>query len=159
MILHDWFDLSNAGVGVAGLGLTLLAVRQATGAKRAATEAREAVHHRNAADAFAEIVRLAEQFATWVECERRAESVVQARELVVRIAASRGEYGRFLSSDGASLKRVGASCQRLADFLSQGEFPFSAAAKKNLFSETLRIVQDLNAILGRLRGEMEKDGL
>jgi hypothetical protein len=60
MILHDWFDWSNAGVGVVGLAFTLWAVRQATGAKRAAIEARKAVYRRNAADAMVEIVRIAE---------------------------------------------------------------------------------------------------
>jgi hypothetical protein len=50
MILHDWFKWSNAGVGVVGLGLTLWAVWQATGAKKAAREARQAVYRRNATD-------------------------------------------------------------------------------------------------------------
>jgi hypothetical protein len=60
MILHDLFDWSNSGVGVAGLVLTVGAVWQATGEKRAATEAKEAVNRRNAADAMMEVVRIAE---------------------------------------------------------------------------------------------------
>jgi hypothetical protein len=36
MILHDWFDWSNASVGVSGLALTIAAIWQATGAKKAA---------------------------------------------------------------------------------------------------------------------------
>ena len=65
MILHDWFDLSNSGVGVAGLILTVGAIWQATGAKKAATEARQAVYRRSAADAMVEIVRIAEQLITY----------------------------------------------------------------------------------------------
>ena len=41
MILHDLFDWSNAGVGGVGLLLTIAAIVQATGAKRAAREARQ----------------------------------------------------------------------------------------------------------------------
>ncbi len=155
MMLHDSFEWSNAAIGGFGLLLTLAAIVQATGAKQAATGARNAVHHRNAADSFAEIVRLAEQFATWVECERRAEAIVQVREIVLRMAHDRGEFGRFLSYDADTLRGVELSCQRLADFLGQGEFPVSAAAKSELFRETLKIVQDLSAILGRLRARYE----
>lgn len=158
MIAHDSFEWTNAAIGSLGLLLTVVAIVQATGAKRAATEAREAVHHRNAADSFAEIVRLAEQFATWVECERRAEAVVQVREIILRMARNRGEFGRFLSFDGDTLRSVESNCQWLADFLGQGEFPVSAAGKSELFSETLKIVQDLSAILGRVRARIDQGG-
>jgi hypothetical protein len=33
MILRDWFDWTNSGIGVAGLALTVGAVFQATGGK------------------------------------------------------------------------------------------------------------------------------
>jgi cytosine/uracil/thiamine/allantoin permease len=58
-IPRDWFDWSNASVGIVGLGLTLWAVRQATGAKVAATEAREAIRQREASDSFSELGALA----------------------------------------------------------------------------------------------------
>lgn len=104
MFLHDWFDWSNAGVGVAGLALTVGALAQATGAKRAARQAREAIGHGNAADSLSEMVRFAEQLATWVQCERRAEAIVQVREIVLRIARDRGEFDRFLASDADKLR-------------------------------------------------------
>jgi hypothetical protein len=135
--------------------LTLWAVAEATKAKEAAKQARKAVFHRNAADSFTEILRFAEQFATWVECERRAEAVVQIREIVLRLARDRGEFDRFLGSDGDKLVEVESNCKIMADFLSRGEFPFGAAAKRDLFNETLRIVRDLSEVLGRLRGRME----
>lgn len=157
MIAHDSFEWTNAAIGSLGLLLTVVAIVQATGAKRVATEAREAVHHRNAADSFAEIMRFAEQFATWVECERRPEAVVQVREIVLRIARDRGEFGRFLSFDADTLKNVESSCQRLADSLGQGAFPLNAIAKAELFRETQKIVQDLGAVLGRVRARIEME--
>ena len=55
--------------------LTVGAIWQATGAKKAATEARQAVYRRNAADAMVEIVRIAEQLNTsdFVRAPSRSE--------------------------------------------------------------------------------------
>jgi len=42
------FDWTNSGVGLAGLALTVGAIVQATSAKKAATEARDAVRYHDA---------------------------------------------------------------------------------------------------------------
>jgi hypothetical protein len=140
------------------LGFTLWAVAQATGAKRAATDAKEAIYRRNAADAMVEIVRIAEQLNTSVLYERRVEASIQLRELVFRIPRDREEFASFLASDGDKLRSVESSCKRWADFLIQGEFPLNAAEKKYLFSETLNTVQELSAIQGRLRRMLDQEG-
>jgi hypothetical protein len=140
-----------------GLAFTLWAVRQATGAKRAAIEARKAVYRRNAADAMVEIVRIAEQLNTSVLYERRVEASIQLRELVFRIPKDREEFARFLGSDGDKLINVESSCKRWADFLVQGEFPLNAAEKRILFSETLNTVQELSAIQGRHRRMLDQE--
>ena len=129
MILHDLFDWSNSGVGVAGLALTVGAIWQATGAKKAARDARSAVYHRNAADAMVEIVRIAEQLHISVLYERQAEASIQLRELAFRIPRDREEFADIVASDTAKLKDVESNCRRLADFLGQGKFPLNAAAK------------------------------
>jgi hypothetical protein len=74
MILHDLFDWSNAGVGAAGLMLTLLAIRQATGAKKAAEEAREAIWQREASDSFSELGGLAGELIQLLQFERPSEA-------------------------------------------------------------------------------------
>jgi hypothetical protein len=51
-IPRDWFDWTNATVGIVGLGLTVAAIFQATGAKKAAEAAREAIWKREATDSF-----------------------------------------------------------------------------------------------------------
>jgi hypothetical protein len=157
MVLHDWFDWSNSGVGIVGLALTLWAVVQATGAKQAAIGARSAVYRRNAADALVEIVRVAEQLNTSVLYERRIEASLQLRELIFRIPKDREEFANFLASDADKLRDVESSCKRWADFLGQGEFPLSAVAKKYLFNQTLNTVQELSAIQGRLRRMLDQE--
>ncbi|HTW81623.1 MAG TPA: hypothetical protein VME23_18900 [Terracidiphilus sp.] len=158
MILHDWFDWSNSGVGVTGLALTVGAIWQATGAKNAAREAREAVHQRNAADSFAEIMRLAEQFTTWVECERWAEAVVQIREISLRLARDKGEFSRFLDSDADKLEEVESDCRKLAGLLHGGAFPLGSRAKRDLFNDSLAIAHEISGILGRIRARAEMEG-
>jgi hypothetical protein len=157
MIVHDLFDWTNVGIGIAGLGLTVGVLSQARGAKKAAVEAREAVHCRNAADSFAEIVRLAEQFATWVECERWAEAIVQAREIVLRLARDCEEFARFLDLDADNLKNVESNCRKLAGQLQGKIFPLGSKAKKELFNDALAIVQELSGILGRIRAKADME--
>jgi len=127
-------------------------------AKKAATEAREAVYRRNAADAMVEIVRIAEQLNISVLYERRVEASIQLRELVFRIPKDREEFAIFLGSDSDKLRSVESSCKRWADFLLQGEIPLNAAEKKNLFNETLNTVQELSGIQGRLRRTLDQEG-
>jgi hypothetical protein len=157
MILHDLFDWTNSGVGVAGLALTVGAIWQATGAKKAAREARGAIYRRNAADAMVEIVRIAEQLNTSVLYERGTEASIQLRELAMRIPRDREEFAKFLASDIDKLMEVESSCKRWADFFAQGEFPLNAAQKRYLFGETLNTVQELSAIQGRLRRMLDQE--
>jgi len=157
-IPRDWFDWSNFTIGLAGLALTLWAVSQATGAKKAATEARKAVYHRNAADAMVEIVHIAKQLNTSVSFGLWAEASMRMRDLVFRIPKDREEFAIFLASDADKLRNVELNCVRwAADILVHGKFPFSAAEKNDLFKETLNTVQELSAIQGRLRRMLDQE--
>jgi hypothetical protein len=157
MNVHGSFDLVNAGVGGVGLLLTIVAIVQATGAKRAATRAREAVYHRNAADAMVDIVRIAEQLNASVLYERGVEASIHLRELVFPIPKDREEFAVLLASDADKLREVESSCKRWADLLGPGEFPVSASVKRYLFNETLNTVQELSAIQGRLRRMLDQE--
>jgi hypothetical protein len=150
MILHDLFDWTNSGVGGAGLLLTVGAIWQATGAKKAAQEARQAVYHRNAADAFAETVRLAESCAEYLSLERPSEAAVRTRDLVARIPRDRAQFEQFLSADSDKLKLLESVFQQLAVQLTVGrifEDKEEAQAAKNMAFEASRI---LSAVYGRL---------
>jgi len=116
------------------------------------------VYQRNAADAMTEVVRIAEQCATWVECERPAEAVVQLREIVLRLARERAEFEHFLFSDADRLKDVLSRCQKLADLLSKEPFLFSTVVKGEQIRESMLIVQELCTVLGRVRARVEQEG-
>jgi len=79
------------------------------------------------------------------------------REIVLRLAHDRGEFHRFLAADAGKLGEVEGTCQRLADIPGQQQFPLSPSAKMEMFSETLTIVRDLSAILGRARSKVDRE--
>ena len=159
MISRDWFDWSNAAVGVTGLVLSGLAIVQATGAKQAAKQAVEAVHRKNTASSIEEVLRLTGEFSNWIECERRAEAMMVMREIVLRLGRIRGEFGTFLAADLDNLLGIELKFKRLADLLARKPLPFTSAAKRELFSEILEIVHESSAILGHVLIRAEQEGL
>ena len=155
---HDLFDWSNMGVSVVGLALTFGALRQAQGAKEAARQARSAIRQRNTVDSIEEIVRLSKEFAYFVEYERRAEAMVFVREIILRLARVRGEFEHVLASDTDKLREIESRFKTLADELSRLAVPLGSQSKRELFRETLDIVQESSAILGRVRHQANQEG-
>jgi hypothetical protein len=157
MILHDWFDWTNSGIGIAGLALTVGAVWQATGAKRAATDAKEAIWQREASDSFSEIGGLAGELAMLLQFERPKEAAVRARDLVARIPRDRARFERFLAADSDKLEALESEFQQLAAHLSAPSF----LEKKDEFQAATETVFEANAVLnavyGRLLARLDKE--
>jgi hypothetical protein len=157
MIAHDWFEWTSATVGAAGLVLTLGAFWQASGARKAAREARTAVRERNAIDSFAEVVRFARQVHVWVDCERYSEARVHLGEIVLHLAHDRGGFDYFLSADADRLKEIELDCLQLDDELAKdGQF-VPRMPKLEMLNLAMRIAQELSALLGRMRARGEKE--
>ncbi|MDR3727554.1 MAG: hypothetical protein P4K86_10980 [Terracidiphilus sp.] len=154
MILHDWFDISNWWVGVAGLGLTGGTMFLAKGAKAAATEARKAVRLRNAADAFAELARFARQLGIWIAAERYSEARVQLHEIVFHLAQDGTEYLKMLKSDAGRLNGIRNLCLELDSDLA--EDPVSVS-RRDVAKKTLQIENGLSTILGRMRAKVNEE--
>lgn len=153
MILHDWFDWTNSGVGVVGLTLTLGALWQASGARRAAIQAREAVFGRNAAEAVAEIARLSERCVLHVQIERPKDAAVYARDLLNRIPRERERFKRFLGSDSDRLRMLEDDFRQLAEMLSSDVNGESRVAT----DAAVIASQELNAVCGRLLARIDEE--
>jgi hypothetical protein len=158
MLLHDWFDWTNSGVGAAGLLLTVGAIWQATGAKKAATEAREAIWKREASDSFSELGGLAGELAQLIQFERPNEAAVRARDLVIRIPRDRARFERFLAADSDKLKTLESVFQRLAVLLSSPKFLEERKQVKTAIQTVFEASSELNAIYGRLLARLDKEG-
>ncbi len=150
MILHDWFDWSNAGVGVAGLAFTLLAVRQATGAKRAAEEAREAIWQREASESLSKLSGLAGDLVQLLQLERPSEAAVRVRDLLAQIPRDRTRFERFLATDSDKLEVVEVAFQKLALQLSTPGF----LEKKDEFQLAVQEVLEANSVLSEVYGRL-----
>jgi hypothetical protein len=158
MVLHDWFDWSNAGVGVVGLAFTLWAVRQATGARQAAIEAREAIWQREASDSFSELKGMAEEFAILLQSERSKEALVRARDLLARIPRDRARFGKFLHGDSDKLKELESVFQKLAIRLSSESPLEDLDEAREAIARVFEAIGELNSIYGRLMARLDEVG-
>jgi hypothetical protein len=157
MILHDWFDWSNAGVGMGGLALTVGAIWQATGAKQAAIEAKEAIWQREASDSFSDLERVASQLAVMLQLERPSEAVVLARDLVARIPRDRARFERFLASDSDKLKELEPFFQGLALQLSAPGRLEEKDELQTAVREALAAIGVLSQVHGRLLTRLDEE--
>jgi len=80
-MMHDLFDWSNAGIGAAGLVLTIGAIWQATGAKVAAQRAGQSVKRHNAEADFGSLARMAKELHGYVESDRMPEARLRTTDL------------------------------------------------------------------------------
>lgn len=152
MILHDWFDWSNAGVGVAGLGLTAGAVWQATGAKKAAKEARQAVYRRNALDDVDRLHRLAFSLLTAIETEQYDLASHQARDFISECLNVREHHRARLGSSGGKLDVAFVLVRSISRELQRG------TKQDHLIESAQRLVGDIGSLTGLLSRKSEEEG-
>ena len=151
MILHDWFDWSNAGVGVVGLALTLWAVRQATGAKEAADEARQAVFRRNASDDVRKLERLASSLLTAIETGQYGLASHQTREFISDCLNVREHHRARLGTEGARLNLAFDCVREIYRGIHTG------AKRTELVGSAQRVVGEMSSLTGTLSREAEEE--
>jgi hypothetical protein len=151
MILHDLFDWSNTGIGVAGLALTVGAIWQATGAKNAAREARKAVYRRNASDDVKRLERLASDLLTAIETEQYDLASHQARDFISECLNVREHHRTRLGTDGGKLDLVfGLVC-----VVSTG---IQAGVRQSTLIESAQIVVgNMSSLAGVLSRNIEEE--
>jgi hypothetical protein len=151
-MLHDWFDWSNAGVGVIGLGLTLLAVRQATGAKRAAKSARQAVYRRNTAEDIGRISQLASSLLAALETKQDSLVLHIARDFIAVAKNASERHRERLGTESGKLER---NYNRVTA-ISQG-IQFESR-RADLIILAQKVVGDMSGLAGILSRDIEKEG-
>jgi hypothetical protein len=151
MAFHDSFDWSNAGVGVAGLVLTVITLIQATGAKEAANEARKAIWQREASESFSDIERLASELTQNLMYERWRDGFNASRKLMTDISKHRQQFVRFLSNeDEQKLSQVEVVFQQLAGQLSDERAWKANGKPQDAIRSVLDASRELNGVYGRL---------
>jgi len=151
MFLHDLFDWTNAGVGALGLGLTVGAIWQATGAKIAATEAREAAYQRNALDDVERLHRLAAALLTAVDTEQYDLASHQARDFISECLNVREHHRTRLGTDGGKLDMAFVLVRSISRGLQAG------TRQDALVESAQRVLADISSWAGVLSRNSEKE--
>jgi hypothetical protein len=151
MILHDLFDWSNAGVGVAGLALTIGAIWQATGAKKAAREARQAVFHKNSAEDLGSIRDLAFDLLSALLTERYELALHIAGRCISACSTARERHRGFLGTEGGKLELAVDLVATVSQKMQPG------ADRTNLIADAQRVVRLLSSVKGVLDRDLEEE--
>jgi hypothetical protein len=155
MGVHDWFDWSNAGVGVVGLAFTLWAVAQATGAKKAAENAGNSVKRHNAEVDFGALARMAKELHGYVEAGMTPEAKLRTTDLRSEFAVAMRLHKAFLKTQLSRLQEKQIDLKLVADGLNQGLESLSSSEKIRLLEKTGAILDVLAGQCGELRSTVE----
>jgi len=151
-IPRDWFDWSNASVGLAGVILTVGAIWQATGAKSAARDARQAVYRRNASEDVKRLERLASDLLLAIETERDDFASYQARDFISECRNVREHHRALLGSDGGKLDAAFAHVREISRGIQEGK------SRSRLIESAQTVSADMSSLVGILTRAIEGEG-
>lgn len=136
---------------VLGVALSVAILFVAKSARRAATDAKEAVRRSSAAEEFRNLNRLAGEFLSHVESNQVDAACVRARDLMSAMSISARRWGRFLPDHGRKeLDEAYAQLSVISGSLSANGPPASPQQKEKL----LRICHGLVKVVGTQAGTL-----
>jgi hypothetical protein len=151
-VLHDLFDWSSSGIGAAGLMLTAGALWQATGAKKAALQARHAVYRRNASEDVKTLERLAADLLTAIETEQYGLASHQARDFISDCLDVREHHRERLGTDGGKLEMAFVLVRAISSGMQKSE-----ANRASLIETAQRVVGDMGSLSGILSRSIDEE--
>jgi len=146
MNTHDLFDWVNAVVGGVGLLLTVLAIVQATGAKKAAERAEKGVQRHNAEVDFNSLARIAKELHGYVESGSMHEARLRTTDLRIDLAVALKRHEAFLGSRASDLREKLFDLKLITDALNRTRGEVTD-------SERIRLLGISGAILDLLAGQ------
>jgi hypothetical protein len=149
MLLRDWFDWTNSGVGAAGFLVTVGAIWQATGAKRAASEARQAIYRRNSAEDLGRVLDLALDFSSALQTARDELALHLAGRFISTCTAARERYRGFLGTEGGKLETAVDVIANAAERIQSG------VDRPALLADAQRTVRLVSTVTGALDRHVE----
>lgn len=157
MVSRDWFDWTNFGVGWAGLAITLWAVRQATGAKRAALRAEKGVLRHNAEIDFISLARMAKELHGYVESGSMAEARLRTTDLRSELAIAIKQHTVFLGSRAPALRDKQVDLKLITEGLNRTGSAISNQEKTRLLGIVGAILEMLAGESGALRSSRDSE--
>lgn len=149
MILHDWFDWTNAGIGCLGLSITIVAAFQAKLAKTAARQAEKSIQSHQAETDFTALTRMAKELYGYLERGQLPESKVRMTDLRSEFSTSLQRHKQFLRDSWKQLTEHQYSLTITANRLNNQSEALNP-------KERGRILESIGAILEVLAGQSGK---
>jgi hypothetical protein len=154
---QSMFNLIASIASIAGLGISIWTLIVATGARRAANEAREAVRKGNATEEFKNLTRIADEFLTHVEADQVPAALVRARDLMSAMSLASSRYGRFLTVDGRNtFEEAYGQISIISRSLSANGAPSSPQQKDKLLKICHGVIKDMSNETGTLFSHLEE---
>jgi hypothetical protein len=151
------FDLIAGIASIVGLAVSVWTLVVATGARRAAREAREAVRKGNAAEEFKNLSRVADEFLSHVEADQVPGALMRARDLMSAISLASHRWGRFLTVQGRNnFEEAYSQISVISRSLSTNGAPATPQQKDKLLKICHGVVGAMTKETGTLFSELEE---
>jgi hypothetical protein len=157
MAIHDLFDWTNASVGAAGLVLTVFALLQATGAKKAAQQASKNIRQHNAEVDFNSLARIAKELHGYVEDGRMSEARLRTTDLRSELATAIRTHGRFVANELSRLRERQIDLKLITEGLNGGPETLSSTERIRLLRITGEILEALAGLSGQFRSQVDTE--
>lgn len=151
------FNLVAGIASVVGVAISIWTLIVATGAQRAAREAREAVRKGNAAEEFQDLSRIADEFLSHIEADQVPAALVRARDLMSAISLASRRWGRFLSVEGRNnFEEAYAQVSIISRSLSANGAPSTLQQKDKMLKICHGVIRAMSNETGTLFSELEE---
>jgi hypothetical protein len=151
------FNLIAGTASIVGLALSIWILIVAAGAKKAASEAREAIRKGNAAEEFKNMSRIADEFLGHIETDQIPAAVLRARDLMSASSLASRRWGRFLSMEGRNnLEEAYSQISIIARSLSTNGAPATRQQKDKMLKICHGVVRAMNRETGTLFSNLEE---
>jgi len=151
------FDLIAGIASIVGLAISVWTLVVATGARKAAKEAREAVRKGNAAEEFKNLSRISDEFLSHIESDQVPGALMRARDLMSAISLASNRWGRFLSVQSRNnIEEAYSQISVISRSLSTNGAPATPQQKDKLLKICHGVVGAMTKETGTLFSELEE---
>jgi hypothetical protein len=142
---------------VCDVALSIYVIVIATGARKAAMDAREAVRKGNAAEEFKNLSGIADEFLSHIEADQVPAALVRARDLMSAMSLASRRWGRFLTVQGRNnFEEAYAQISVISRSLSSNGAPSTPQQKDKLLKICHGVVKVMSTEAGTLFSSLEE---
>ena len=153
------FDVIAGWASIAGLGLTIWAIVAATGAAKAARQARAEVRKSNAADEFKHLQYLGGELLSFLEQGQVDAALVRSRDLTTAMRnAARRWQSLITAADARRYEESALQVSVIARMLASHGAPDVPREKQKMLAICHEVLSVISAVSGSVTARIETQG-